>query len=86
MWQAIFTTMASVFTKETLASIGNAILSSQVRKTFRRAIRDVVEDEVSAALFEKGLTDKEVKKYIRNNKSRLKDEIRARFDVILLKD
>lgn len=84
MWQGIITSIASAISRETLGSIARGFLESQVRKTFRRSIRDVLEDEVVKALVEKGISYDEAKKYVRKRKSEYKDEIRARFDSLLL--
>lgn len=85
MWTSIISAVAGSFTKETFASIGNAILGIQVRNSFRRAIQDLVEDEVRQALRDKGIAPEDAKRYVRKNKRRIKEEISNRFDALLYK-
>lgn len=86
MWQQLVNILAGTLTRETLGSIGRAILASQVRSNFRRAIRDLVEDEIADSLRDYEISQHDIDKHIKGKKSHLKEEIRARFDALLMKD
>jgi hypothetical protein len=71
------------FIKEGFNKIFEAIKSSSARRVFRRAIRDVIEDEINSALSEHGVDRQSQIRFTRKNKKHLDREIRARFDPIL---
>jgi len=85
MFQSILITLASMFTKETFSSLGNAILNHQVRSCFKRAIRDVVEDEVKRALIYHGVKGETSNRYIKAQRREFRKEIDARFNALLMK-
>jgi hypothetical protein len=85
MFQLLLSTFASVFTKETFSSIGNALLSWQVRANFKRAIRDIVEDEIEEALRLNGVDSETIQKYLRKHRDDIRKEITNRFEALLMR-
>lgn len=83
MWSTIITSIAGAFSKEAFTVIGDLFKSSSQRGVFRRAIRDLVEDEIKDALLQQGMSREDIKKFTKDNERRLKKEIRARFDPVL---
>lgn len=79
---AITSSLAQALPKEIVAGVFSAISSSQRRKVIRRAVRDLVEDEVTRALQANKVPYEQAMDYVKDNKSYYKQEIRNRFDPV----
>lgn len=66
--------------QEIVKSIFSAIAEAQSRRVWRRAIRDVIEDEVFLALDSHGVDANVAHEYVRERKKYYKQEVRNRFD------
>ena len=66
--------------REVVQAIFATIAKSQLRKVWRRAIRDMAEDMVVEALVEHDIGIQQAKKYVDRKESYYKDEARNRFD------
>lgn len=83
MIQSFLASVVASVPKEIIAFGVGIIMSSQQRSTTRRAIRDLVEDEVKEALRDWEIPEHKIDHYIKFNEKHYKREIRARFDAIL---
>lgn len=75
--------LVSAFGKSAIDTAVSQISYSQKRRSMRRSIRDLVEDEVLYALVDVGMDPKDASRYIKNRKKYYKQEIRNRFDPML---
>lgn len=69
--------------KEVIEKIYAAIANSQLRKVWRRSIRDLIEDEVTRALLEHKVSLDDAIKYVDKKEDYYKQEVRNRFDPAL---
>jgi hypothetical protein len=83
MWQTILSAVAGAVPAKLIDAVLKGIVTSQFRKNLRRAIRDVIEDEMHEALTDHGVSEEAATEYVNRRKGRLKKEIRARFDATL---
>lgn len=75
--------MGTALPEATVKAIYQAITSSQLRKVWRRSIRDFVADEVVNALIEHGIKQQDALKYVDKKEDYYKQESRNRFDPAL---
>ena len=66
--------------REVVQAIFATIAKSQMRKVWRRAIRDMAEDMVLEALIDHKIDIEKAREYIEDKESYYKDESRNRFD------
>ena len=66
--------------REVVQAIFATIAKSQLRKVWRRAIRDMAEDMVLEALIDHKIDIEKAREYIEDKESYYKDESRNRFD------